>query len=384
MTNDAERQNQDVRWMQRALNLARRGYYSTMPNPRVGCVLVKNDQCVGEGFHIRAGGPHAEIHALNAAGTNAAGATAYVTLEPCSHHGRTGPCADALVKAGISRLVVAMADPNPLVAGRGLNRCREAGINVSVGVCEAEAQKLNAGFVQRMRDGRPRVTLKLAMSLDGRTAMANGESQWITGPAARGEVQRMRAASSAIVTGIGSILQDNSRLTVRADEAGFDSNVERAAQPPLRVVMDTHLRTPLTAHILQGDGETIIVTCSSDAARIAALEAQGATVWQQPSTQDQVDPTALLTQLADERQCNDVLLEAGATLAGSWWQAGLVDELVLFIAPVLLGSDARPLMALPLQDMCEKYSLRIERMRAIGQDWMVTATPAGQGNSPLH
>lgn len=384
MTNDVERQNQDVRWMQRALNLARRGYYSTMPNPRVGCVLVKNDQCVGEGFHIRAGGPHAEIHALNAAGTNAAGATAYVTLEPCSHHGRTGPCADALVKAGISRLVVAMADPNPLVAGRGLNRCREAGINVSVGVCEAEAQKLNAGFVQRMRDGRPRVTLKLAMSLDGRTAMANGESQWITGPAARGEVQRMRAASSAIVTGIGSILQDNSRLTVRADEAGFDSNVERAAQPPLRVVMDTHLRTPLTAHILQGDGETIIVTCSSDAARIAALEAQGATVWQQPSTQDQVDPTALLTQLADERQCNDVLLEAGATLAGSWWQAGLVDELVLFIAPVLLGSDARPLMALPLQDMCEKYSLRIERMRAIGQDWMVTATPAGQGNSPLH
>ncbi|WP_027706218.1 bifunctional diaminohydroxyphosphoribosylaminopyrimidine deaminase/5-amino-6-(5-phosphoribosylamino)uracil reductase RibD [Zymobacter palmae] len=372
----------DVRWMQRALQLARRGYYSTMPNPRVGCVLVKNGQCVGEGFHIRAGGPHAEIHALTAAGDQAAGATAYVTLEPCSHHGRTGPCADALIRAGISRLVVAMADPNPLVAGRGLNRCREAGIDVRVGVCEPEAQQLNAGFVQRMRDGRPRVMLKLAMSLDGRTAMANGESQWITGPAARSEVQRLRAASGAIVTGIGSVLQDDSRLTVRNDEAGLGPNIERAAQPPLRVVMDTHLRTPPTARILQGDSETIIVTCSTDQVRIAVLEAQGATVWQQPSTQALVDPAALLVQLADERQCNDVLLEAGATLAGSWWQAGLVDELVLFIAPVLLGSEARPLMALPLHDMCEKYSLRVERMRAIGNDWVVTAVPAGQGNPP--
>lgn len=370
--------------MQCALRLAQRGYYSTMPNPRVGCVLVRDGQCVGEGFHIRAGGPHAEIHALNAAGGNAVGATAYVTLEPCSHHGRTGPCADALVKAGITRLVVAMADPNPLVAGQGLNRCREAGINVTVGVCETDAQRLNAGFIQRMRDGRPRVTLKLAMSLDGRTAMANGESQWITGPAARGEVQRLRAASSAIVTGIGSILQDNSRLTVRADEAGFDSEVERAAQPPLRVVMDTHLQTPPTAYILQGEGETIIATCSSDTARIAALEARGATIWQQSSAQTRVDPVALLARLADERQCNDVMIEAGATLAGSWWQAGLVDELVLFIAPVLLGSKARPLMALPLQDMCEKYSLRIERMRAIGHDWMVTAVPIAQGNSPRH
>lgn len=380
MTHDSN--DHDVRWMQQALRLARRGYYSTMPNPRVGCVLVKNGQCVGEGFHIRAGGPHAEIHALNAAGDAASGATAYVTLEPCSHHGRTGPCADALIRAGIARLVVAMADPNPLVAGRGLNRCREAGIDVRVGVCEADAQQLNAGFIQRMRDGRPRVTLKLAMSLDGRTAMANGESQWITGPAARGEVQRLRAASGAIVTGIGSILQDDSRLTVRNDEAGLGSDIERAAQPPLRVVMDTQLRTPPTARILQGEGETIIVTCATDRARIVALEAQGATVWQQSSNQTSVNPTALLEQLAVERQCNDVLLEAGATLAGSWWQAGLVDELALFIAPVLLGSNAKPLMALPLHDMCEKYSLRIERMRAIGNDWMVTAVPAGQGNEP--
>lgn len=372
----------DVRWMQQALGLARRGYYSTMPNPRVGCVLVKEGRCVGEGFHIRVGGPHAEIHALNAAGDDAAGATAYVTLEPCSHHGRTGPCADALIRAGISRLVVAMADPNPLVAGRGLNRCREAGIDVRVGVCEPEAQQLNAGFVQRMRSGRPRVTLKLAMSLDGRTAMANGESQWITGPAARSEVQRLRAASGAIVTGIGSILQDDSRLTVRSHEAGLGADIEQAAQPPLRVVMDTHLKIPLTARILQGDGETIIVTCATDSARIKALEAQGTTVWQQPHAQSTIDPLALLTRLADERQCNDVLLEAGATLTGSWWQAGLVDELIIFMAPVLLGSHARPLMALPLDNMCEKYSLHIERMRAIGQDWMITAVPAGQGNAP--
>lgn len=373
---------QDVRWMQRALRLAQRGYYSTMPNPRVGCVLVKAGQCVGEGFHIRAGGPHAEIHALTAAGANAAGATAYVTLEPCSHHGRTGPCADALVKAGISRLVVAMADPNPLVAGRGLKRCRDAGIDVRVGVCEADAQQLNAGFVQRMREGRPRVTLKLAMSLDGRTAMANGESQWITGPAARRKVQQLRAASGAIITGIGSVLHDDSRLTVRESEAGLEETTERTVQPPLRVVMDTHLRTPLSARILQCGGETIIVTCTTDSARIAALEAQGATVWQQPTTQTEVDPSAVLRRLAEERQCNNVLLEAGATLAGSWWQAGLVDELVLFIAPVLLGSEAKPLMSLPLHDMCEKYSLRIAQMRAIGQDWMITAVPVGQGNLP--
>lgn len=380
MTPDIE--TQDIRWMRRALRLARRGHYSTMPNPRVGCVLVKDGECIGEGFHIRAGGPHAEIHALIAADKQAVGATAYVTLEPCSHHGRTGPCADALINAGIKRLVVAMTDPNPLVAGQGLNRCRDAGIVVRVGVCEAESQQLNAGFIQRMREGRPRVTLKLAMSLDGRTAMDNGESQWITGPAARRKVQQLRAGSGAIVTGIGSILQDDSRLTVREDEAGFGVTTERAVQPPLRVVMDTHLRTPLSARILQSEGETIIVTCATDSARIEALEAHGATVWQQPATRTRVDPAMLLRRLAEERQCNDVLLEAGATLAGSWWQAGLVDELVLFIAPVLLGSEAKPLMALPLNDMCDKYSLRIAQMRAVGQDWMVTAVPAGQGNTP--
>ena len=380
MTRDTH--DHDVQWMQRALRLAKRGYYSTMPNPRVGCVVVKEGQCVGEGFHIRAGGPHAEIHALKAAGDNAAGATAYVTLEPCSHHGRTGPCAEALVNAGIARVVVAMADPNPLVAGRGLARCREAGIAVRVGVCEDEAQQLNAGFSLRMREGRPRVTLKLAMSLDGRTAMANGQSQWITGPAARRDVQRLRAASSAIVTGVGSILYDDSRLTVRDEEAGFSADTERAAQPPLRVVVDTHLRTPLSARILHCKGDTILATCVTDSARVAAFEAAGAIVWQLPCANGHVDLHALMTRLASERQCNDVLVEAGATLAGSCWQAGLVDELVLYIAPVFLGSSAKPLMVLPLQEMCEKYSLRITQTRAVGHDWKVMAVPDGQGNAP--
>lgn len=368
-------------WMQRALMLARKGRYSTMPNPRVGCVLVRDGQCVGEGFHMRAGGPHAEVHALCAAGGNAAGATAYVTLEPCSHHGRTGPCADALVSAGISRLVVAMADPNPLVAGQGIARCQKAGINVKMGVCEDDARDLNAGFIKRMQHGRPRTVLKLASSLDGRTAMASGESQWITGPAARGEVQRMRASSGAIITGIGSVLHDDSRLTVRDDEAAFEKGIERAGHPPLRVVLDTTLRIPSNARIFDEKGDVIIVTRATDPARCEALTARGAQLWHQPAGTAPLDLDNVLARLASEHQCNDVLIEAGATLAGSAWQTGLVDELVLFIAPVLLGSDARPLMHLPLQAMCEKYSLTVTQTRAIGQDWMVHAHPYGRGNS---
>ena len=373
----------DQRWMQRALALARQGCYSTMPNPRVGCVLVKQGACIGEGFHLRAGGPHAEIHALAAAGDDACGATAYVTLEPCSHQGRTGPCANALVAAGIQRLVVAMMDPNPLVAGRGIARCREAGIDVCVGVCEEEAQQLNAGFIQRMQTGRPRVTLKQAMSLDGRTAMASGESQWITGADARQEVQRLRAASGAIITGVGTILHDNSRLTVRADEAGFDQATARALRPPLRVVLDTALRTPPEAQVLKGDGETLIVTLLKDATREAALKAQGATVvlGQQASSGSGIDLDALLRHLAAAYQCNDVLIEAGATLAGSAWQAGVVDELLLFIAPVLLGSDARPLMYLPLHAMSQKHALTVTETRAVGRDWMVRARPAKASSS---
>ena len=376
----------DQRWMQRALALARQGCYSTMPNPRVGCVLVKQGACIGEGFHLRAGGPHAEIHALAAAGDDACGATAYVTLEPCSHQGRTGPCANALVAAGIQRLVVAMMDPNPLVAGRGIARCREAGIDVCVGVCEEEAQQLNAGFIQRMQTGRPRVTLKQAMSLDGRTAMASGESQWITGADARQEVQRLRAASGAIITGVGTILHDNSRLTVRADEAGFDQATARALRPPLRVVLDTALRTPPEAQVLKGDGETLIVTLLKDATREAALKAQGATVvlGQQASSGSGIDLDALLRHLAAAYQCNDVLIEAGATLAGSAWQAGVVDELLLFIAPVLLGSDARPLMYLPLHAMSQKHALTVTETRAVGRDWMVRARPAKASSSAQH
>lgn len=366
--------------MAQAIQLARRGRFSTQPNPRVGCVLVKNGTCVGQGFHIRAGGPHAEIHALNAAGEAARGATAYVTLEPCSHYGRTGPCADALIAAGITRLVVAMRDPNPQVAGQGIERIHAAGIDVTEGVCAQEALALNPGFIQRMTHGRPWVRLKMAMSLDGRTAMADGTSQWITGPEARAEVQRLRAQSSAIITGIDSILIDNSRLTVRPEQAGFDDEQPLAIQSPWRVVLDTHLRIFDGAHILSHQAPTLVVTCSNDGERIAALKAQGIYVWQQPGTQAHIDLPHLVERLAAELQCNEVLVETGATLAGAWVEGGLVDELIVFMAPTLLGSDARPLMTLPLTHMSDQYRLRITEIRAIGHDWKITAHPEGRGN----
>lgn len=372
--------HQDIQWMAQALQLARRGCFSTQPNPRVGCVIVKEGVCVGKGFHIRAGGPHAEVHALRDAGEAARGAMAYVTLEPCSHHGRTGPCADALLAAGITRLVVAMRDPNPQVAGQGIARLQSAGVEVVVGVCEQEAKALNPGFIQRMLQDRPWVRLKMAMSLDGRTAMADGTSQWITGPDARAEVQRLRAQSGAIITGIDSILKDDSRLTVRPEQAGFDDETSLAAHASWRVVLDTHLRVSDEARVLSDHAPTLIVTCSGDEQRIAGLKARGIHVWQQPVGQSRVDLHALAKRLAAELQCNEVLVETGATLAGAWIESGLVDELIVFMAPTLLGSDARPLMTLPLMQMSEQYRLRITDIRAIGHDWKITAHPEGRGN----
>ena len=249
MTSPAQQAVLDAHYMARALELARRGHYTTHPNPRVGCVIVRDGQVVGEGWHIRAGEPHAEVHALRAAGDNARGATAYVTLEPCSHHGRTPPCADALVNAGVARVVAAMQDPNPEVAGRGLQRLAQAGIATESGVLEGEARKLNEGFLKRMEHGLPFVRVKLAMSLDGRTAMESGESQWITGPAARSAVQRLRAQASVVLTGADTVLADNARLTVRADELGLDAEQTALAmsRPPLRVLVDGRLRVPLNA-----------------------------------------------------------------------------------------------------------------------------------------
>lgn len=366
----------DQAHMARALELARRGLFSTHPNPRVGCVIVAADGGIaGEGWHVRVGEPHAEVHALRQAGARARGATAYVTLEPCSHHGRTPPCAEALVEAGVARVVAAMQDPNPQVAGRGLARLRAAGIEVACGVLEAEARALNPGFIKRMERGLPHVRVKLAMSLDGRTAMASGESQWITGPQARSAVQRLRARSSAIITGADTVLCDNARLTVRPDELGVDAEQAAlaAARPPLRVLIDGQLRVPLSAAFFQA-GPALVV-CSEDDGRSAAFEAAGHRLLCLPGADGHVDLPLLLLELA-AAGVNELLVEAGPRLAGAFARAGLVDEYRIFMAPQLLGSTARPLLDWPLERMSEAPQLTIREIRAVGRDWQIVAVPA--------
>ena len=365
----------DREWMSRALMLAERGVYTTEPNPRVGCVLVADGRIVGEGWHVRAGEGHAEVNALAQAGDLARGATAYVTLEPCSHFGRTPPCADALVKAGVSRGVAAMQDPNPQVAGNGLNRLREAGIEVSCGLLEAQAQALNPGFIKRMQQGLPWVRVKLAMSLDGRTAMASGESKWITGPAARADVQRLRARSGAVVSGADSVLLDDSALTVRAAELGLPADEAAAAaeRQPLRVLIDSLRRVPLDQRFFRETGPTLVISTSAEQAA-DDYRAAGSELLAVPGADGKVDLHAVLQTLA-ERGCNEVLVEAGAGLSGAFWRAGLVDELIVYMAPRLLGSQARPLMQLPFESMSEAMDVAIVDMRAIGQDWRITARP---------
>ncbi|GAB7531941.1 bifunctional diaminohydroxyphosphoribosylaminopyrimidine deaminase/5-amino-6-(5-phosphoribosylamino)uracil reductase RibD [Pseudomonas sp. 3A(2025)] len=365
----------DAHYMARALELARQGLYSTHPNPRVGCVIVRDGQVVGEGWHVRAGEPHAEVHALRQAGERARGATAYVTLEPCSHHGRTPPCADALVNAAVGRVVAAMQDPNPQVAGRGLQRLQDAGIAVHSGVLEGEARALNQGFIKRMETGLPYVRVKLAMSLDGRTAMASGESQWITGPGARAAVQRLRAQSSVVLSGADTVLIDNARLTVRPDELGLAPDVTAlaAARPPLRVLIDGRLRVPLNASFFQA-GPALVAACAGQSAENTYRE-QGHELLNLPGADGHVDLLRLLTELG-ARGANEVLVEAGARLAGAFAQAGLVDEFQIFIAGKFLGSSARPLLDLPLVQMSEALELNITDIRAVGNDWRVIAHPA--------
>lgn len=355
---------EDHRHMARAIQLAQRGLSSTDPNPRVGCVLVREGEIVGEGWHERAGEAHAEVHALRAAGERARGACAYVSLEPCSHHGRTPPCADALLDAGVKRVVAAMEDPNPQVAGRGLTRLREAGVSVASGLLATQAMALNPGYIKRMRSGRPFVRCKLAMSLDGRTAMASGESKWITGAAAREDVQGLRARSSALMTGVGTVLADDPNLTVRLDGA---------ERQPLRVIVDTHLSTPVTARVLQQPGRTLIVTAVEDGEAAEALRAGGAEVRVLPDRQDRVDLSATL-DLLGQLGMNEVMLETGATLSGSMLCAGLIDELIIYMAPVLMGDAARGLFHLPgLAHMADRVSLSISDIRRVGDDWRITA-----------
>jgi diaminohydroxyphosphoribosylaminopyrimidine deaminase / 5-amino-6-(5-phosphoribosylamino)uracil reductase len=364
----------DYQLMARALVLAERGLTSAHPNPRVGCVIAQDGTIVGEGWHARTGDPHAEMHALRAAGERARGACAYVTLEPCAHHGRTPPCADALIAAGVTRVVAAMRDPDPRTAGAGLERLRAAGIDVEVGLLEREATALNAGFVRRMTRGLPRVTVKVAASLDGRVALANGMSHWITGEAARADVQRLRAASGAVLTGIGTVLADDPRLDVR-----IALPVVPFA-PPLRVILDSALRTPPTARMLTLPGETLILA-RHDGERRAALEGAGARVEIIPAApgEGRVDPQAALRLLAS-LGVNDVLVEAGPHLSGSLLERGLVDRLIVYLAPHLLGARARTMLELPaISDMADRYRLERRDVRVVGVDLCLEFLPLGRG-----
>ncbi|MBE9395872.1 bifunctional diaminohydroxyphosphoribosylaminopyrimidine deaminase/5-amino-6-(5-phosphoribosylamino)uracil reductase RibD [Pontibacterium sp. N1Y112] len=366
---------QDRSWMARAIQLAAQGRYTTHPNPRVGCVLVRDGQIVGEGFHVRAGEGHAEVNALRMAGDQAVGATAYVTLEPCSHHGKTPPCAEALVQARVARVVSAMVDPNPQVAGRGIKRLLKAGIEASSGLLEAEAKALNPGFIKRMEQGLPYVRVKTASSLDGRTAMQSGESQWITGAAARSDVQRLRAQSSVIVTGVDSILHDDSSLTVRENELQLDNAADIVQKQPLRVVLDSQLRMPLNAKILLQPGRTLIATVSQDAVKTGALIQSGAEVVQLAAEQNRVSIRALLEHLVTTEQCNELLVETGASLAGAFISAGVVDELVVYQAMTLMGSDARPMYRLPYSKMDEQIRLQLLDSRMLGDDLRLNLRP---------
>lgn len=350
----------DYRYMAQALQLAERGLYTTDPNPRVGCVVVRQDVVVGEGWHQFAGGPHAEIIALQQAGDRAQGATVYVSLEPCSHFGRTPPCADALIEAQVGRVVAAMMDPNPDVSGAGIARLKAKGVEVELGVLEAQACALNPGFVKRMRIGLPYVRCKVAMSLDGRTAMASGESKWITSPPARADVQHWRARSSAIVTGSGTVIADDPSLLVR---------LEQPHRQPLRVVVDSRLRIPMDAQIFSAAGKVLIATAQTEPMAYSSL----AEVVSLPNAQGRVDLEALLRFLATQ-QLNEVLIEAGPTLSGAFLSAGLVDELVIYIAPHLMGSTAQGLFHLPaLASLADRIELDVTDIRAVGADWRIVA-----------
>jgi len=340
-----------TQFMARAIQLAEQGHYSTKPNPRVGCVIVKNEQIIAEGWHQFAGQGHAEINALSNLDnpSDAKGATAYVTLEPCSHQGKTGPCCDALIQAGVAEVVFGTQDPNPQVSGQGLEKLRQAGIQVTGPVLENECRSLNPGFIKRMQEGLPLVRCKLAMSLDGRTAMASGESQWITGPEAREDVQKLRAQSCAIITGSGTVKHDNPSLTVRSEQLPANSKQKQ----PLRVILGKNSDADSDKNIFKQEGETLCFT-------------------------ERQSLKSILQYLATW-QCNEVLIEAGPTLAGAFAAEGLIDELIVYMAPCLMGSEAKPLLELPLQSMADKVTLTIQDIRAVGNDWRITAVP----NTPL-
>ncbi|HEX9208698.1 MAG TPA: bifunctional diaminohydroxyphosphoribosylaminopyrimidine deaminase/5-amino-6-(5-phosphoribosylamino)uracil reductase RibD [Steroidobacteraceae bacterium] len=370
----------DHEHMGRALQLAARGLYSTAPNPAVGAVVLDAAGAqVGEGWHRKAGGPHAEILALREAGERARGGTAYVTLEPCSHHGRTPPCVDAVLAAGLQRVVVAMSDPNPRVAGTGLQKLRDAGLVVAAGLLEREARELNRGFVSRMERGRPWVTAKLGASLDGRTALADGSSKWITSPLARADVQKLRARASAVLTGIGTVLADDPTLTVR------EPDLDMLGRQPLRVIFDARGQLPPQSRVVNDGVETLLLTSPQGAGQLQAhgVHAQtGLVVESLPvDANGRLDPVIALRRLV-ERDCNEVLVEAGPRLAGSFIAAGLVDELILYVAATVLGDTARPafLLPQPLRSLEERRTFVFHDLRRVGPDVRLTLRPAEGSN----
>jgi diaminohydroxyphosphoribosylaminopyrimidine deaminase/5-amino-6-(5-phosphoribosylamino)uracil reductase len=350
----------DNQMMAIAIALAKQGQYTTAPNPNVGCVIVRGNQVIGQGFHYKAGEPHAEVHALRQAGSLAEGATAYVTLEPCSHYGRTPPCAKGLIDAKVTKVICAMQDPNPQVSGRGIAMLRDAGIDVQVGLMESQAIYLNRGFIKRMKSGLPFVQLKMASSLDGKTALENGKSQWITGKGARQDVQTFRAKASAILSTAQTVIEDNASLNVRADDlpscvlAGIDAS---AIRQPIRVILDAQDRLSEDLNLFQSPGERLIL---------------GSTIAKQHDLfdpQQRFDLTKLLRYLAEHHSINDLWVEAGATLAGEFVQQCLVDELIVYLAPKLMGQDGRSLLGLTgISDMADTIDLDIADVRMIGQD----------------
>ena len=356
---------QDAFYMARAIQLAKKGHYTTDPNPCVGCVLVRDDVIIGEGWHFKAGLGHAEVEALKNV-RDAQGATAYVTLEPCSHHGKTPPCCDALIKAGVSHVVAAMEDPNPQVSGRGLAKLKAAGIEVTCGVLEEDAIALNRGFIKRMTENRPFVRTKLAMSLDGRTAMASGESKWITSAEARADVHRLRAESSAILTGINTVLADDPALNARVD---FD------VLQPVRVVLDSELKMPLTAQMAKLPGRSLILTCSEDDHKQQPLQEAGFEVYKLAGKNARLDLHAVMNFLAHQ-QVNEVLVEAGSEVNGALLTENLIDELIVYMAPTILGDQGRGLFHLPgITKMADKKRLKLLDVRQIGGDLRLTLKP---------
>ena len=366
----------DYVFMARAIQLAKKGIYTTHPNPRVGCVITKKGEIIAEGYHQRAGEPHAEINALSNCNRFSHGASVYVTLEPCSHTGKTPPCANALIEAQVSRVVIAMQDPNPQVAGEGIKRLQDAGIEVLVGVLEEQSRQLNPGFIKRMQKGLPWVRVKLAMSLDGRTAMASGESKWITGEDARYDVQKLRAQADAILTGIGTVAADDPSLNVRltAQELGIEGEVRQ----PKRVVIDTSLNTPLDAKLLKSAGDKLIVvareTLEQEQQLVRAFKTFGVEILEVDKTDgDEHLPLELILQELARQEINEVHVEAGATLCGSLIQAKLVDEMILYVATVFMGSDAKGLLNLAgLEDMQDLIKVEISDIRKVGNDFRIS------------